>query len=159
MGLTFCSFNCFSLYPKAIYLRECIESQLNMRHPKLVQWFKMVELPRIAGLFIPLFKKWSMEYAGRSVYWIICQYMLIYLNSMAVPKNNSETWELILWIILKITNNWENSKYKISQWCCRDHSGHKLLHCSEKVGFRAYFLSFILFINWRCISRAHELVI
>ncbi|GFZ04186.1 hypothetical protein Acr_16g0008100 [Actinidia rufa] len=47
------------------YLGECIESQLNMRHSKLVQWFRMVELPRVAGQFIPLFKKWSVEYAGR----------------------------------------------------------------------------------------------
>lgn len=52
------------LTPKTIFLGECIGSQLNVRHPKLVQWFRMVEVPRIAGLFIPLFKKWSMEYAS-----------------------------------------------------------------------------------------------
>ncbi|XP_057504630.1 uncharacterized protein LOC130788111 isoform X2 [Actinidia eriantha] len=57
--------------PKMNYLGDCIESQLNMRHPKLVQWFRMVELPRVAGLFIPLFKKWSMEYAGSGVAGII----------------------------------------------------------------------------------------
>ncbi|THG00197.1 hypothetical protein TEA_008854 [Camellia sinensis var. sinensis] len=62
---------CFSLTPKTIFLGECIESQLNVRHPKLVQWFRMVEVPRIAGLFIPLFKKWSMEYAGSGVAGII----------------------------------------------------------------------------------------
>ncbi|RVX17051.1 hypothetical protein CK203_002993 [Vitis vinifera] len=45
--------------------RANIESQLKTRHPKLVEWFRMVELPRIAGFFIPLLKKWSMEYAGR----------------------------------------------------------------------------------------------
>ncbi|KAF5932055.1 hypothetical protein HYC85_028226 [Camellia sinensis] len=59
------------LTPKTIFLGECIESQLNVRHPKLVQWFRMVEVPRIAGLFIPLFKKWSMEYAGSGVAGII----------------------------------------------------------------------------------------
>ncbi|CAL5443923.1 unnamed protein product [Camellia sinensis] len=59
------------LTPKTIFLGECIESQLNVRHPKLVQWFRMVEVPRIAGLFIPLFKKWSMEYAGCGVAGII----------------------------------------------------------------------------------------
>ncbi|KAM7471762.1 hypothetical protein LguiA_009945 [Lonicera macranthoides] len=62
---------CEILYPKTIVLGECIESQLNARHPKLVQWFRMVELPRIAGLFIPLFKKWSMDYAGSGVAGII----------------------------------------------------------------------------------------
>uniref|UniRef100_F6HY87 Uncharacterized protein n=1 Tax=Vitis vinifera TaxID=29760 RepID=F6HY87_VITVI len=31
----------------------------------------MVELPRIAGFFIPLLKKWSMEYAGSGVAGII----------------------------------------------------------------------------------------
>ncbi|KAI7985035.1 hypothetical protein LOK49_LG14G01944 [Camellia lanceoleosa] len=59
------------LTPKTIFLGECIESQLNVRHPKLVQWFRMVEVPRIAGLFIPLFKKWSLEYAGSGVAGII----------------------------------------------------------------------------------------
>ncbi|CAK9174566.1 unnamed protein product [Ilex paraguariensis] len=59
------------LSPKANSLGECIESQLNLRNPKLVQWFRTVELPRIAGLFIPLFKKWSVEYAGSGVAGII----------------------------------------------------------------------------------------
>lgn len=61
------SLHLLSLYPKTIVLGECIESQLKTKHPKLVQWFRMVELPRIAGLFIPLFKKWSLDYAGRFV--------------------------------------------------------------------------------------------
>ncbi|KAL3528717.1 hypothetical protein ACH5RR_008039 [Cinchona calisaya] len=55
------------LSPKVNLLGEHIERQLNARNPKLVQWFRTVELPRIAGLFIPLFKKWSMEYAGSGV--------------------------------------------------------------------------------------------
>ncbi|XP_047311901.1 uncharacterized protein LOC124915260 [Impatiens glandulifera] len=59
------------LSAKTNYLAECIESQLSMKHPKLVQWFKVVELPRIAGLFIPLFKKWSMEYSRSGVAGII----------------------------------------------------------------------------------------
>ncbi|KAK8551245.1 hypothetical protein V6N12_039893 [Hibiscus sabdariffa] len=45
-------------------LEEFIESQLKLRHPELVQWFRVVELPRMTGFFIPLLKKWSMEYAG-----------------------------------------------------------------------------------------------
>ncbi|XP_022720794.1 uncharacterized protein LOC111278425 [Durio zibethinus] len=52
-------------------LEEFIESQLKLRHSDLVQWFRVVELPRIAGFFIPLLKKWSMEYAGSGVAGII----------------------------------------------------------------------------------------
>ncbi|KAK3002382.1 hypothetical protein RJ639_021044 [Escallonia herrerae] len=62
---------CEILSPKTIFLGECIESQKNIRHPKLVKWFRMVELPRVAGLFIPLFKKWSSEYAGSGVAGIV----------------------------------------------------------------------------------------
>ncbi|KAG4930911.1 hypothetical protein JHK86_047872 [Glycine max] len=29
------------------------------------KWFRETEMPRIAGYFIPLLKKWSVEYAGR----------------------------------------------------------------------------------------------
>ncbi|KAK8645914.1 hypothetical protein V6N13_119719 [Hibiscus sabdariffa] len=52
-------------------LEEFIESQLKLRHPELVQWFRVVELPRMTGFFIPLLKKWSMEYAGSGVAGII----------------------------------------------------------------------------------------
>ncbi|KAE8700663.1 hypothetical protein F3Y22_tig00110556pilonHSYRG00528 [Hibiscus syriacus] len=45
-------------------LEEFIESRLKLRHPELVQWFRVVELPRMTGFFIPLLKKWSMEHAG-----------------------------------------------------------------------------------------------
>ncbi|XP_042052518.1 uncharacterized protein LOC121797840 [Salvia splendens] len=43
------------------------ESQLDVRDPKLVKWFRVVELLRIAGCFMPLFKKWSAEYAGSGI--------------------------------------------------------------------------------------------
>ncbi|KAE8699463.1 LETM1 and EF-hand domain-containing protein anon-60Da isoform 2 [Hibiscus syriacus] len=52
-------------------LEEFIESRLKLRHPELVQWFRVVELPRMKGFFIPLLKKWSMEYAGSGVAGII----------------------------------------------------------------------------------------
>ncbi|KAL4331895.1 hypothetical protein GQ457_07G031680 [Hibiscus cannabinus] len=52
-------------------LEEFIESRLELRHPELVQWFRVVELPRMTGFFIPLLKKWSMEYAGSGVAGII----------------------------------------------------------------------------------------
>ncbi|XP_057790637.1 uncharacterized protein LOC131007750 isoform X2 [Salvia miltiorrhiza] len=55
------------LSPKANFLGDLIDSQLNTRDPKLVQWFRMVELPRISGSFMALFKKWTMEYAGSGV--------------------------------------------------------------------------------------------
>ncbi|KAF2301177.1 hypothetical protein GH714_020665 [Hevea brasiliensis] len=59
------------LTPKINLVGEYIESQLNMKHADLVQWFRVVELPRIAGFFIPLLRKWSAEYAGSGVAGII----------------------------------------------------------------------------------------
>ncbi|WRX26357.1 hypothetical protein QQP08_018844 [Theobroma cacao] len=59
------------LTPETDLLEEFIETQLKLRHSELVQWFRVVELPRIAGFFIPLLKKWSMEYAGSGVAGII----------------------------------------------------------------------------------------
>nr|CAN60664.1 hypothetical protein VITISV_007188 [Vitis vinifera] len=55
------------LSPMINSVKQNIESRLKTRHPKLVEWFRMVELPRIAGFFIPLLKKCSMEYAGSLV--------------------------------------------------------------------------------------------
>ncbi|CAK7356733.1 unnamed protein product [Dovyalis caffra] len=59
------------LTPKINMLGEYIENQLNMKSPELVEWFKVVELPHIAGFFAPLLKQWSMEYAGSGVAGII----------------------------------------------------------------------------------------
>nr|GEX58776.1 LETM1-like protein [Tanacetum cinerariifolium] len=59
------------LSAKALFLGEFVENQLSAKHPKLVQWFRTVELSRIAGSFIPLFKKWSVEYAGSGVAGVI----------------------------------------------------------------------------------------
>lgn len=57
----------FASLSSSIYLLgNCIEIQLSTRNRELVQWFQEVELPKIAGFFMPLFKKWSAEYAGRS---------------------------------------------------------------------------------------------
>ncbi|KAB2612872.1 hypothetical protein D8674_035188 [Pyrus ussuriensis x Pyrus communis] len=55
------------LTPKIDLIGEYIESQLNMRHSELVEWFRVVEQPVIAGFFTPLLRKWSMEYAGSGV--------------------------------------------------------------------------------------------
>lgn len=59
------------LSPKMMAAGEFIENQLSMRHSELVQWFRIVELPRIAGFFSSLLKKWSIEYAGSGVAGII----------------------------------------------------------------------------------------
>ncbi|KAF5453112.1 hypothetical protein F2P56_028049 [Juglans regia] len=59
------------LSPKVNLVGEHIESQLSMRQSGLEEWFKEVELPRIAGFFLPLLKSWSMEYAGSGVAGII----------------------------------------------------------------------------------------
>ncbi|XP_071731902.1 uncharacterized protein [Rutidosis leptorrhynchoides] len=59
------------LSSKTSFLGQIIESQLYDKHPTLVQWFSTVEVPRIAGLFIPLFKKWSLDYAGSGVAGVI----------------------------------------------------------------------------------------
>ncbi|KAG5229167.1 LETM1 and EF-hand domain-containing protein [Salix suchowensis] len=57
--------------PKINLLGEYIENQLNMKHPELVQWFQVVELPHITGFFAPLLKQWSIEYAGSGIAGII----------------------------------------------------------------------------------------
>ncbi|GAY51115.1 hypothetical protein CUMW_131820 [Citrus unshiu] len=56
------------LSPKMMAAGEFIENQLSMRHSELLQWFRIVELPRIAGFFSSLLKKWSIEYAGRKTF-------------------------------------------------------------------------------------------
>ncbi|KAL3735891.1 hypothetical protein ACJRO7_024935 [Eucalyptus globulus] len=59
------------LSPRLNLMKEYIESQMSKRHTGLVGWFREVELPRIAGFFIPLLKRWSMEYAGSGVAGIV----------------------------------------------------------------------------------------
>ncbi|XP_017407336.1 uncharacterized protein LOC108320429 isoform X2 [Vigna angularis] len=59
------------LSPQMNEMGEHIEIRLKMKHPYLVQWFRDTEMPRIAGYFIPLLKKWSVEYAGSGIAGII----------------------------------------------------------------------------------------
>ncbi|KAG4399286.1 hypothetical protein GLYMA_08G202800v4 [Glycine max] len=59
------------LSPIMNQIGEHIEIRLKMKHPYLVQWFRETEMPRIAGYFIPLLKKWSVEYAGSGIAGII----------------------------------------------------------------------------------------
>ena len=145
LGLKFCSFISFSLSPMINSVKQNIESRLKTRHPKLVEWFRMVELPRIAGFFIPLLKKWSMEYAGRLAHRILKSWT----NSHCSHR----------FIFSSSTLNWKNSiKHNNFQWCCRDYSGYKLLCGSRKIGFWPYFLPLVYTVYWGRINRAHELV-
>lgn len=59
------------LTPKINLVGEYIENQLNTRHSELGEWFRLIELPRVAAFFVPLLKKWSMEYAGSGVAGIV----------------------------------------------------------------------------------------
>ncbi|KAK4267421.1 hypothetical protein QN277_024204 [Acacia crassicarpa] len=59
------------LTPLRNQMREYIEGQLKMKHTDLVQWFRVSEIPHLAGYFNPLLKRWSMEYAGSGVAGII----------------------------------------------------------------------------------------
>ena len=51
--------------PKISILLDDIESQLNTRDPRLVEWFKMEQLPVFAEHFTPLLGRWSTEYPTR----------------------------------------------------------------------------------------------
>ncbi|CAL1378217.1 unnamed protein product [Linum trigynum] len=59
------------LTPKMNIVGDYIESQLGAKHSELVEWFRVVELPRVTGFFSPFLKKWSMEYAGSGVAGIV----------------------------------------------------------------------------------------
>ncbi|XP_020225361.1 uncharacterized protein LOC109807252 isoform X2 [Cajanus cajan] len=59
------------LSPLMNQMGEHIEIRLKMKHPYLVQWFRDTEMPQIAGYFIALLKKWSVEYAGSGIAGII----------------------------------------------------------------------------------------
>ncbi|RVW25233.1 hypothetical protein CK203_113913 [Vitis vinifera] len=103
LGLKICSFISFSLSPIINSVEQNIESQLKTRHPELVEWFRMVELPRIAGFFIPLLKKWSMEYVGRdySGYKLLCGNRKIgfwpYFLPLFIPSIEDALIELMNW--------------------------------------------------------------
>ncbi|KAK7294238.1 hypothetical protein RJT34_17125 [Clitoria ternatea] len=59
------------LTPLINQMGEKIENSLKLKHPYLVQWFRDTEMPRIAGYFDPLLRKWSVEYAGSGIAGII----------------------------------------------------------------------------------------
>ncbi|XP_077209981.1 uncharacterized protein LOC143845495 isoform X2 [Tasmannia lanceolata] len=55
------------LSPKLSMLWEYMESQMSMRDAKLVEWFKMEQLPVLVGLFSPLLRRWSADYATSDI--------------------------------------------------------------------------------------------
>lgn len=77
-----------SLSPRVNLIGEYIENQLSMRQSGLEEWFKEVELPRIAGYFLPLLKKWSMEYTGRFAH------RILYLCIIILPLDGLLTYQL-----------------------------------------------------------------
>ncbi|KAI3463316.1 hypothetical protein Pfo_019979 [Paulownia fortunei] len=106
------------LSPKTNFLGDLIESQLNTKNPKLVQWFRMVELPRMAGSFMPLFKIWTMEYAGR------------FLGSGRISCS-------------LFSNSIEEALIELMTTTHGLVSFDKLHHLANEAGFEEYFLSHI----------------
>lgn len=120
------------LSPTIRLIGDYIENQLNMRHPNLVQWFKVVELPRISGFFIPLLRKWSMEYAGSGVAGIIlaisCCAAVGKLGSAHLSGPLSDvTLEAILVELMELSHSLV--------------SVDKLHHLATEAGFEQEFLS------------------
>ncbi|KAK6125014.1 hypothetical protein DH2020_041288 [Rehmannia glutinosa] len=120
------------LAPNTNFLRDHIESQLNTRNPKLVQWFQMVELPRLAGLIMPLFKKWSLEYAGSGVAGTI---MAITLCA-ALGKLGSGRISCSLF-----SNSIEEALIELMIMAHDLVSVDKLHHLANEAGFEEQFLS------------------
>ncbi|XP_039017613.1 uncharacterized protein LOC120148606 [Hibiscus syriacus] len=113
-------------------LEEFIESRLKLRHPKLVQWFRVVELPRMTGFFIPLLKKWSMEYAGSGVAGII----MAISCCAAVEKLSSEHTSCPL---SKISVG--DAIVELMDLSHGIVSVDRLHHLATEAGFEAHFLS------------------
>ncbi|KAK9266110.1 hypothetical protein L1049_003456 [Liquidambar formosana] len=121
------------LLPKINLVGEYIESQLNMRHPNLVQWFRMEEMPRIAGCFIPLLQKWFVEYAGSGVAGII----LTISCCTAVEKLGSGrvSSPQVTWSIEDVFVELMNLSHSLV-------SVDKLHHLAIEAGFEEEFLSY-----------------
>ncbi|KAK7349197.1 hypothetical protein VNO77_06373 [Canavalia gladiata] len=120
------------LTPLINQMGEHIEIQLKMEHPYLVQWFRDTEMPRIAGYFIPLLKKWSMEYAGSGIAGII----VAITSCSAVVKLGSRRICCPL-LILSL----EDILVKLMDFSLNLASVHKLHQLATEAGFELNFLS------------------
>ncbi|XP_044497247.1 uncharacterized protein LOC123219377 [Mangifera indica] len=120
------------LGPKINAIREYIESQLSIRHTELVQWLRIVELPRIEGFSSSLLKKWSMEYAGSGVAGIIVAISCC----AAVGKLGPERISCPT-IIMEI----EDVSVELMNISCSLVSVDKLHHLATEAGFEHDFLA------------------
>nr|XP_043623924.1 uncharacterized protein LOC122595596 [Erigeron canadensis] len=119
------------LSAKTLSLGEFVENQLNAKHPRLVQWFRTVELPRIAGSFIPLFKKWSVEYAGSGVAGVI----LAISCCAAVRKLGSGRVACAL-----LTESIDDVLVELMELSCSLVTVDKLQHLALEAGYEDEFL-------------------
>ncbi|KAI9159732.1 hypothetical protein LWI28_001369 [Acer negundo] len=119
------------LTPKLNAVAEYIESQLSIRNPELVQWFRDVELPRIAGFFSSLLKKWSMEYAGSGVAGIIVAISCCAaVRKLGPGRISSPLFEMSM----------EDVLIELMNVCCDLVSMDKLHHLATEAGFELEFL-------------------
>ncbi|KAH7565269.1 hypothetical protein JRO89_XS09G0177600 [Xanthoceras sorbifolium] len=119
------------LTPKLNSVAEYIESQLSKKNPELVQWFRIVELPRIAGFFSSLLKKWSMEYAGSGVAGIIVAISCCAAVRKLCPGHIScRLFEMTM----------EDVLIELMNVCCGLVSMDKLHHLATEAGFELEFL-------------------
>ncbi|XP_076925315.1 uncharacterized protein LOC143588092 [Bidens hawaiensis] len=119
------------LSAKTLFLGEFVVNQLNDKHPKLVQWLRTVELPRIAGSFIPLFKRWSVEYAGSGVAGVI----LAISCCTAVRKLGSRRISCAL-----LTESIDDMLLELMDLSCTIVTVDKLHHLALEAGFENEFL-------------------
>ncbi|XP_076881224.1 uncharacterized protein LOC143529283 [Bidens hawaiensis] len=119
------------LSAKTLFLGEFVENQLNDKHPKLVQWLRTVELPRIAGSFVPLFKRWSVEYAGSGVAGVI----LAISCCTAVRKLGSSRISCAL-----LTESIDDMLLELMDLSCTIVTVDKLHHLALEAGFENEFL-------------------
>ncbi|KAK9078330.1 hypothetical protein SSX86_002387 [Deinandra increscens subsp. villosa] len=120
------------LSAKTLFLCEHVENQLNAKHPKLVQWFRTVELPCIAGSFIPLFKKWSVEYAGSGVAGVV----LAISCCAAVRKLGSSRISCA-----SLSESIDDVLLELMDLSCSLVTVDKLHHLALEAGFESDFLS------------------
>ncbi|XP_047174379.1 uncharacterized protein LOC124842015 isoform X2 [Vigna umbellata] len=119
------------LSPQMNQMGEHIEIRLKMKHPYLVQWFRDTEMPRIAGYFIPLLKKWSMEYAGSGIAGII---VAITCCSAVVKFGSRHICCSLLVLSL------EDVLVKLMDFSPNLASMDKLHQLATEAGFEQYFL-------------------
>ncbi|TKY64461.1 LETM1 domain-containing protein YLH47 [Spatholobus suberectus] len=120
------------LSPLMNQMGEHIEIRLKTKHPYLVQWFKDTEMPRTAGYFIPLLKKWSVEYAGSGIAGII---VAITCCSAVVKLGSRRICCPLLVLSL------EDALVKLMDFSLNLASVDKLHQLATEAGFELNFLS------------------